>query len=67
MVYVHPQHTYESLRIMPGKPHSPNPAKQKPYIIHMRNGNALDKFGNRVAKESIDAHIPLDEFVYRME
>jgi hypothetical protein len=31
----------------------------------MKNGKTLDKFGNKVAKNAPEAHIPLDEFVYR--
>lgn len=65
MKYVHSNHTHESIRVMPGKPHSPNPAQQKPYVIHMRDGKALDKFGNVVDCESVEAHIPLEEFVYK--
>lgn len=47
--YVHPKHTHESIRVMPGKLHSPNIRQQKPYIVHMRDGKALDKYGNPVA------------------
>ena len=65
LMYMHPDHTHVSVRVMPGKPHSPFPYQQKPYIIHMKNGKALDKHGNAVAKNSPDAHIPYDEFVYR--
>jgi hypothetical protein len=31
----------------------------------MKEGKALDKFGNPVAKNTPEAHIPLDEFIYR--
>ena len=27
----------------------------------------VDKFGNKVSTKSIEAHIPLDEFIYRSE
>jgi hypothetical protein len=50
---------------MPGNPDSPNPAQQKPYVKHMRNGKALGKNGNPVSPDSPEAHIPRDEFVYR--
>ena len=63
--YIQPGNTHESIRVMPGIPDSPNPFQQKPYVIHMRDGNALDKFGNIVNKRSPEAHIPVDEFVYR--
>ncbi len=63
--YVHPEHTHESIRIMPGKPHSPNPLQQKPYVVHMRDGKALDRYGNLVDLSSSEAHIPLEEYIYR--
>jgi tetratricopeptide (TPR) repeat protein len=66
MKYIHPEHTHESIRVMPGKPHSPNPHQQKPYVVHMRDGKALDKYGYPVIDISApEAHIPLEEFVYR--
>jgi hypothetical protein len=43
MKYVHPDHTYESVRVMPGKPHSQNVNQQKPYITHhTKDGLAYD-------------------------
>nr|NGX38496.1 hypothetical protein [Chlamydiota bacterium] len=65
MLYVHHQHTHISIRVMPGKTHSPNPRQQKPYVVHMKNGKAIDKHGNIVDKRAPEAHIPLEEFVYR--
>ena len=66
MKYVHPDHSYESVRVMPGKPHSQNVYQQKPYITHhTKDGLAYDKYGNKVSQDSIEAHIPLKEFVYR--
>ncbi|MDE3046686.1 MAG: hypothetical protein KGJ02_08635 [Verrucomicrobiota bacterium] len=65
MEYVHPTNTHLSVRVMPGKPHSPHPHQQKPYVIQMKSGQAVDKHGNLVPKESPEAHIPLDEFIYR--
>ena len=50
---------------MPGVPHSPNPCQQKPYVIQMKSGKALNKNGNPVLTESAEAHIPFDEFIYR--
>jgi hypothetical protein len=65
VIYMHPEHEHTSIRVMPGKPHSPNLAQQKPYAIHKKDGKAFDKHGNLVSQDSIEAHIPLDEFVYR--
>jgi hypothetical protein len=50
---------------MPGKPHSSFPHQKKPYVVQMKEGKAFDKFGNTVAKTAPEAHIPLDEFIYR--
>ena len=50
---------------MPGKPHSPLPHQQKPYVIQMKEGMAIDKFGKKVSPDSVEAHIPLEEFMYR--
>jgi hypothetical protein len=65
LMYVHPSHTHTSIRVMPGKPHSPFPYQQKPYVIYKRNGNTLDKFGNVVDPAAPAAHIPIEEFVFR--
>jgi tetratricopeptide (TPR) repeat protein len=65
MKYVHPDNTHTHVRVMPGKPHSPNPYQQNPYIVHVKDGNFLDKFGNIVPGAAPEAHIPITEFVYR--
>jgi tetratricopeptide (TPR) repeat protein len=65
--YVHPENGHVSVRVMPGKPHSPNPSQQRPYVIHMQQGVAVDKFGNHVSAGSPEAHIPIEEFVYRLD
>ena len=64
MKYVHPIDEGTYVRIMPGKPHSPNPYQQKPYVCRLKNGKCLDKNGNMVNRKDPAAHIPLDEFVY---
>ncbi len=65
MKYVHPVHEETYIRVMPGKPHSPNPCQQKPYVVQMKDGKVLDKLGNQVLRDAPEAHIPLEEFVYR--
>ena len=66
MKYLHPKHTHTSIRVMPGKPHSPFPYQQKPYVIHMKDGKYIDKFGNKLLNgDAPEAHIPYNEFVYR--
>ena len=64
MKYIHPNHEQTYVRIMPGKPHSRNPAQQKPYVTWMKNGEALDKNGNVVDKRSFEAHILIEDFKY---
>ena len=65
MKYVHPKNEETFVRVMPGVPHSPYPYQQKPYVIQMKNGKALDKFGNLVSGSDPEAHIPLEEYIYR--
>ena len=65
MKYVHPTDEGTYVRIMPGKPHSPNPSQQKPYVTHLKNDAYLDKYGKKVGRDDPTAHIPLDEFIYR--
>ena len=50
---------------MPGKPHSPLKHQQKPYVSQRVNGEALDKSGNIVPNKSPEAHIPIQEFIYK--
>ena len=72
MKYVHPTDEGTYIRVMPGKPHSPWPYQQKPYISYVKNGQYLDKNGNpfdrhgtTLSKHATEAHIPYDEFVYK--
>lgn len=65
MEYIHPTNNHIRVRVMPGKPHSPLPYQQKPYVIEMKEGNFLDKYGNIVNKKSPGAHIPFEEFIYK--
>jgi len=64
ILYVHPKNDHISVRVMPGKPHSPFPHQRSPYVVHRKHGDTLDKFGNIVASESPEAHIPYSEFIY---
>ena len=46
-----------------GKPHSPWPAQQKPYVVVTKDGSFYDKFGGIHASDKSPAvHIPLEEF-----
>lgn len=64
MKYINPENIHESLRVMPGKPHSIKPHQTKPYIIYQKHGKTYDKFGNIVDGASAEAHIPINEFVF---
>lgn len=55
---------YNYIRLMPGNPQSPNLAQQKPYIVHVKNGNHLDSIGNKISGKDPQAHIPVEKFVY---
>ena len=63
--YVHPKNNHLSVRVMPGKPYSQYTHQCNPYVIQMKEGKAFDKFGNLVNHKSPEAHIPINEFVYR--
>ncbi len=65
MEYVHPVNMYIRVSVMPGKPHSPNPDQQKPYVIQQENGKAFDKEGNLLEMSSPKVHIPLEDFFYK--
>ncbi len=64
MEYVHPTNPHIRIRVMPGKSHSPFPYQQKPYVVLMKDGKILDKSGNLISRNTLGAHIPLEEFVF---
>ena len=65
MEYFHPTNSHFGVRVMPGKLHSPNLCQQKPYVIQKTDRGALDKTGAFVSADASEAHIPLDEFIYK--
>jgi len=65
MEYLDPNMPKTSIRVMPGKPHSPNLCQQEPYVILTKEGKTYDKFGNVVPRDAQDAHIPFCEFTYK--
>ena len=65
MLYVHPTNNQFSVRVMPGKPHSPFPGQQKPYVIQKTDKGSFDRVGNLISDKKKEAHIPLEEFIYR--
>lgn len=67
IIYMHPEHEHTSIRVMFGMPHSPNQMQQKAYVVMKNNGKTFDKMGNPVHSKSPEAHIPLEEFLYKLE
>ncbi len=63
--YVHPTDEGTYIRIMPGKAHSPFSLQREPYVNQRVHGKSIDKHGNIVPNDSPEAHIPLQEFIYR--
>jgi tetratricopeptide (TPR) repeat protein len=63
--YVHPEHEHISIRVMPGKSHSPYPHQQKPYVIQMKDGKAFNIKGELINHDLPEAHIPLEKFIYK--
>ncbi len=56
---------YNYIRLMPGKPHSPNPHQQIPYIVHVKDGKTLNATGRPIPSKEPQAHISPDQYVYR--
>ncbi len=65
MEYIHPTNNHIRVRVMPGKLHSPNLCQKKPYVIQKVEGEALDKAGKSISAAAPEAHIPVEEFIYR--
>jgi hypothetical protein len=57
----------DAVRVMPGNTNSPHPASQQPYVRWQREGQALDVNGNPVARNTPDAHIPLNQFRFNRD
>lgn len=54
----------EEVRVMPANPDSPFPGHQRPYVTHRIEDRYYDKDGNVVDKETIEAHIDINEYDY---
>lgn len=65
MKYVDPLDPGSYIRVMPGKPHSSFSYQQKPYVNQRINGKSVDKHGNIVLNDSPEAHILIEEFIYK--
>lgn len=65
VIFQHPTNEHESIRYMPGNPKSKFRSQWNPYVVHMRNGKALDINGNPVDRKTEEAHIPAEKYRYR--
>ena len=63
--YVAPKDTTTYVRVMPGKPHSPYPYQQKPYVKQQIKGTPMNKHGKKAKSKSEESHIPINEYIYR--
>ena len=63
--YINPANPHDLVRVMPGDPHSPHPAQQRPYVKRMKDGSAYDAAGRTVDPRSAEAHIPLPDFRFK--
>lgn len=52
----------DTVRIQPGIPNSEHACQRRPYVVHQTMKGRLDKYGNIVKNESIESHIPVEEY-----
>jgi RHS repeat-associated protein len=64
-IYQNRDNPHYSVRVMPANPTSEFPSQQVPYVIDRRAGSPVDINGNPVLKNSPEAHIPQDKYVYK--
>jgi len=65
--YRDPNNKHNEVRVQRGEPNSSQPGQRQDYVTWKRNGQWLDKNGNRVPRQSLESHIPIDEFKFRPE
>ena len=53
------------IRVMPGRPHSPHPRLQKPYVVFKKGGVLVNKLSKVVPPNSVEAFIPYEEFAIK--
>ncbi len=67
MEYVDPKSPHNSVRVMPGDPHSQYPWQNDTYVVHKRNSKFLDVNGKEVERKSKESHIPFDKFDFNKQ
>lgn len=65
--YVDPKKSGNEVRVQRGNPTSSNAGQRQDYVTWKRNGHYLDKYGNEVPRRSLESHIPIDEFKFKLE
>lgn len=50
------------VKVSKGNPQSTNPGQQVDNVRVQINGQSFDKYGNKVPRQSLESHIPLEEF-----
>lgn len=69
--YVNPANSNQNVRVMQGNPNSPHPNSQAPYVRQQNTGGTYlrqDGTPSPLPKGGLhdgDAHIPLDQFIFR--
>jgi RHS repeat-associated protein len=53
-----------NVRVMQGKPNSPNKSQQTEHVKHTKNGKVVDKHGKPSDREAQEAHIKKEEFKF---
>lgn len=64
MKYIHPTDKREYIVVIPGDIDHEIPAKSVPHAIHRRGRYAVGGDGKRISRNSKDAYVPLDRFIY---
>jgi len=65
--YRDPNNKHNEVRLQRGEPNSSQSGQRQDYVTWKRNGQWLDKNGKRVPRQSLESHIPIDEFKFRPE
>ncbi len=56
--YINPANPHDHVRVMPGDPNSPHPARQGPYVKRTKDGVAYDATGRAVGPRSAGGSHP---------
>lgn len=65
--YRDPNNKHNEVRVQRGNPKNSNQAQRNDYVKWKKDGQWLDKYGKPVAGDSLEAHIPINEFKFNLE